>query len=132
MSVETNKAIVRRLFEEVYNRRNVATRDEFIAPGFVNHNASFQVCGPEGAKRAAAAQFDAFPDCHTTIEDIIAEGDKVVVRATDHFTDQRDGKQVALTWIEILRLENGKVVEAWAEADMSPILGLLRDALARK
>ena len=76
--------------------------------------------------------FDAFPDYHTTIEDIIAEGDKVVVRATDHFTDQRDGKQVALTWIEILRLENGKVVEAWAEADMSPILGLLRDALARK
>ncbi len=132
MSAETNKAIVRRLFEEVYNRRNLAAMDEFIAPDYVNHNASFQVRGPEGAKRAAAAQFEAFPDLHTTIEDIIAEGDKVVVRATDHFTDQRDGKQVALTWIEILRLENGKVVEAWAESDMSPILGPLRDALAHE
>jgi predicted ester cyclase len=106
--------------------------DEFIAPDYVNHNASFQVRGPEGAKRAAAAQFEAFPDLHSTIEDIIAEGDKVVVRATDHFTDQRDGQQVALTWIEILRLENGKVVEAWAEADMSPILDRLNEALARK
>jgi predicted ester cyclase len=132
MSVETNKAIVRRLFEEVYNRRNLAAMDEFIAPGYVNHNASFQVRGPEAAKRAAAAQFDAFPDLHTTIEDIIAEGDKVVVRATDHFTDQRDGQQVALTWIEILRLENGKVVEAWAEADMSPIQEQLNEAFAQR
>jgi predicted ester cyclase len=131
MSAEINKAIIRRLFEEVYSRRNLAAMDEFIAPDFVNHSAPFPVRGPEGAKRAAASQFDAFPDCHTTIEDIIAEGDKVVVRATDHFTDQREGQQVALTWIEILRLENGKVVEAWVEADMSPILGPLRDALAR-
>jgi predicted ester cyclase len=131
MSAETNKATVRRLFEEVFGRRNVAALDEFLAPGYVNH-ASIRVRGSEGAKRAVAAQFQAFPDLHTTIEDIIAEGDKVVVRATDHFTHQPDGKYVTLGWIEILRLENGKVVEAWAEADMSPILEQLNDAFARK
>ena len=132
MSAETNKAIVRRLFEEVFNRKNVAALDEYIAADFVNHSAPFPVRGPEGAKRGAAAQLEAFPDLHTTIEDMIAEGDKVVVRAVDHFTRQPDGEQVALSWIEILRLENGKVVEAWAEADMSPILGPLRDALAHE
>jgi predicted ester cyclase len=132
MSVETNKAIVRRMFEEVYNRRNVEAVDEFIAPSFLNHNASFQVRGPDEVKRAAAAQIEAFPDFDTTIEDIIAEGDKVVVRATDRFTHPADGRQVALTWIEIVRLENGKVVEAWAEADMSSIVGPLNEALARK
>jgi predicted SnoaL-like aldol condensation-catalyzing enzyme len=132
MSVESNKAIVRRLIEEIYNRRNPAAIDELIAPEFVNHSAPFPVRGPEGVKRGAAAQYDAFPDSHTTIEDVIAEGDKVVVRATDRFTDQRDGKQMVLTWIEILRLENGQVVEAWIEADMGPIAERLRQALARK
>jgi predicted ester cyclase len=131
MLVETNKAIVRRLFEEVYNRRNWQPWTTLLLRTF-NHNASFQVRGPKTAKQAAAAQFDAFPDSHTTIEDIIAEGDKVVVRPTDHFTRQPDGKQVALTWMEILRLENGKVVEAWAEAGMSPIPGPLNEALARR
>ena len=48
MAVETNKAIVRRLFEEVYTRRNVAATDEFIAPGFVNHSAPFPVRSPDG------------------------------------------------------------------------------------
>ena len=119
MSSETNKAMIRRLFEEVYNRRDVAAMDEFMAPDFCNHNASFQVRGLEQVKRAAAAQLDAYPDFHTTIEDLIAEGDKVVVRATDHFT-QPDGKRVALSWIEILRLENGKVVEAYAARGTAP------------
>jgi len=132
VSTESNKAIVRRLLEEVFNGRNVAVMDELIAPELVNHNAPVPARGPDGAKRGAAAQLEAFPDLHTTIEDMIAEGDKVVVRATDRFTRKDDGQQVALTWIEILRLEGGKVAEAWVEADMSPILGPLRDALAQE
>ncbi|HVP20898.1 MAG TPA: ester cyclase [Anaerolineaceae bacterium] len=128
MSIETNKAIVRRIFEEIFNNRNFPVVDELIAPDYINHNVSLAVQGPEGVKKMAIAQFKAFPDLHTTIEDIIAEGDKVVVRATDHFSHQPDGKKIALTWIEILRLENGKAVEAWFEADLSSLIERFKDA----
>ncbi len=129
MSAETNKAIVRRLIEEVYNHKHLATVDELIAPNFVNHNTvSLEAFGPNGVKRAAMAQFAAFRDLHTTLEDVIAEGDKVVVRGTDSFIHQPDGKAVKITWIEIFRMENGKAVEAWAETDSRLFLEQLRDA----
>jgi predicted SnoaL-like aldol condensation-catalyzing enzyme len=119
MSSKNNKEIVIRFFEEVFNGRNIQLVDEFIAPDFINHNASIKVRGAEGVKRGVLAQFQAFPDIHTTIEDIIAEGDKVVVRACDHFTPRPNGKTIELTWIEIIRLENGKLAETWVEVDMS-------------
>ncbi len=115
---ESNKTIVSRFFEEAFNHRNIALVDEFIAPNFKNHTASIHVQGLEGVKRSFQAQFEAFPDIHTAIEDMIAEGDKVAVRASDRFTQPSDGKPVELTWIEILRLENGKLAEAWIEADL--------------
>jgi predicted SnoaL-like aldol condensation-catalyzing enzyme len=118
MPVESNKAIVCQFIVEVFNQRNILLVNELVSPDFVNHNASIHVRGPEGVKRGLTAQFQAFSDIHTTIEDIIAEGDKVVVRGRDPFTQQADGKPVELTWIEILRLENGKLAEAWVEADM--------------
>lgn len=121
MTTKSNKKVVNRFFEEVFNKRNLELVDEFISPNFINHNSSMQVRGIEGVKRGIKAQVEAFPDIHTTIEDIIAEGDKVVVRARDRFTQQPDGKQVELTWTEIIRLEDGKLAEAWVEADMSSI-----------
>lgn len=116
-----NKKVVNRFFEEAFNKRNLALIDEFVSPDFTNHNSSMHVRGIEGVKRGFIAQFAAFPDIQTTIEDLIAEGDKVVVRARDRFTQPSDGKPVELTWIEIIRLEDGKFAEAWVEADMSSI-----------
>jgi predicted ester cyclase len=79
MSVEENKALLRRFFEEVYNKGNLAVADELVAEGYVSHNElDIQVLGPEGIKRAATMQRDAFPNLHTTIEDLIAEGNEVV------------------------------------------------------
>ena len=121
MSVDYNKIIVRRFFEEVFIKRNISLVDELVSPNFINHNASIQVLGVEGVRRAAIAQLSGFPDIHTAIEDIIAEGEKVVVRGRDHFTQQPEGKPIELTWIEILRLEDGKLAEAWVEADMRPL-----------
>jgi predicted ester cyclase len=117
MSAKKNKEIVIRFFEEVFNHRNIDYLEGRIAPNYTNHNFSFQVQGPEGIKRAVEAQFKAFPDLHTTLEDIIAEGDKVVVRCIDHFTLQPAGVQVSFPWIEIIRLENGMLAEAWVEMD---------------
>jgi predicted SnoaL-like aldol condensation-catalyzing enzyme len=121
MTTKSNKAIVSRFFEEVFNKRNLELVDEFISPNFINHNSSMHVRDAEGVKRGFKAQFEAFPDIHTTIEDIIAEGDKVVVRARDRFTQPPDRKPIELTWIEIIRLQDGKLAEAWVEADMSSI-----------
>lgn len=126
-ATETNKAIVRRFFEEAFNQRNLALVDEFVAPEYINRNPSIQIAGPAGVKRALTAQFETFPDIHTTIEDIVAEGDRVVVRMLDRYT-QPDGTQDSLSWIEILRLKDGKFIEAWFEADTKP----LRDMLLKK
>jgi predicted ester cyclase len=82
--VEENKALLRRFFEEVYNRGNLAVADELVAEGYVSHNKlDSQVLGPEGIERAATMQRDAFPNLHTTIEHLIAEGNEVVVRGRD-------------------------------------------------
>jgi len=126
MSIENNKAMIRRMFEEVYNQGNYDVADELFAENYVSHNGlGLTVLGPEGIKRVAAMQRTAFPDLHSTIEDLIAEGDKVVVRGIDHGTHLGEflgypptGKPIAITWIDIFRVENGKLAEAWLEVDM--------------
>ena len=120
MSIETNKAIVSRFYEQVYNRRNLGIIDEAVAEYIVNHNS--KVRRLEDARLSIAALLARFPDLQVTLEDIIAEGDKVVLRGIDRFTHQPDGKPSSLTWIEIIRMENGKFVEAWIEADMRSFL----------
>ncbi len=129
MSAEQNKRIVRRFFEEVFNKRKLDLIDQFIAPGYVNHNSLAPVKGPEGVRRINEAELQAFPDIQTVIEDIIAEGDKVVVRCTDHFTRPSDRVKLMLPWIEIIRLENGKAVEGWFEGDPTPLRSDLEAAL---
>jgi predicted ester cyclase len=123
MSTQTNKAIARRFFEEVYNNRNLAVLDEILAPDIVNHNTD--VRGRETARKFITANIAMFPDVHVNLEDVIAEGDKVVVRGTDHFTVPQTGKKMALTWIEIMRIEKDMIAEAWAELDMSAIADIL-------
>ncbi len=132
MSAADNKAAVKRFFEEVFNQRKLDRIEQFIAPTYVNHNSLGLIQGPEGVRRINAAEFEAFPDIQTTIEDLIAEGDKVVIRCTDHFTRPSDGAKMMLPWIEIIRLENGKAVEGWFEADATPIRAGLDAALTAK
>jgi len=117
MSTETNKIMVRRFFEEVFNHRNLAVMDEILASDIVNHNT--RVHGLENAKRLITSIIASYPDRHVTLDDFIAEGDKVCVRGTDQFTEPNGGKKVSIPWIEILRIEDGKAVEAWAVEDMS-------------
>jgi len=115
MSAETNRASVRRFFGEVYNYRNLGILDEILDPDVVNHNT--RVHGLEGAKLYIASINAKCPDILSTLTDTVADGDKVVVGGSTSFTHQSDGKQVSLSWIEILRLKHGNIVEAWFEAD---------------
>ena len=81
MSVEENKALVRRFYEECLNKKNVALVDELIAPDSVwHHSSGGETYGSEKWKQLAPRLFDTYSDYHVTIEDIVAEGDKVVVR----------------------------------------------------
>jgi len=113
MSLEENKAIVRRFIEE-FNKRNLAIIDELVSPDYVDHDR--KVRGRETdfnhGKQAIAKILQDYPDLHTTIEDIIAEGDKVWYLEKDTGTDS-SGKKMDATSLAILRIVNGKFVESW-------------------
>src|SRR3954470_19744417 len=90
MSLEENKAIIRRLFDEVWNTGNVDLLDELLAPGFVDHAAEMGGDDPTraGFKTQARPFGSAFPDGRSHIDDLIAEGDRVVARWTDGGTQR--------------------------------------------
>jgi len=133
MSTEENKALMHRIYEEVFNQKNLVAIDDFIAPNFVNHSAA--QLGMTGGDLEHVKQFlsmvmQVFPDLHYTVEDLVAEGDKVVARLTISGTQQGafmgippTGKHATISDIEIFRIANGKGVETWVQADY---LGLLQ------
>jgi predicted ester cyclase len=83
MSTEANKAALRHFYEEVFNKQNRAAIDEFIDPNQVDHAAPPGTPGGlAGARQTIGMYLTAFPDLHFTIEDMIAEGDKLVARLT--------------------------------------------------
>ena len=138
MSVEENKAVVRREMEELFNHTgNLDLVDEIIAPNYVSYEpTSGEVRGIEGARQFAATYRDAFPDLQNDIEDMVAEGDKVVVRFRGRGTHEGEteafgpptGKRMEITGITIKRLSEGKIVEAWTNFDalgMMQQLGLI-------
>ena len=122
MSVEENKAIFRRIVEEGFNKGNLAIVDELVATDHVNHTDN--VHGPEEYKQFITMYRTAFPDLHMTIEDQIAEGDKVVNRWTSRGTHKGDlmgipptGKQTTVTGMYVARIIGGKIVEEWGNFD---------------
>ena len=107
----------------------MAVLEELVAPDYVYHGP-FGEMDLEGVKPLYTAFLTAFPDAHVVVEDLIAEGDKVVARFTMRGTHQGEfigisptGKQVSWTGIEIARIEDDKLVEGWVSSDY---LGLLQ------
>jgi predicted ester cyclase len=123
--VEGNKAVIRRFVEEVQNNKNWDVYDELNAEDFVNHSAPPGVPNDrEGGKMYLGAFMGAFPDCHFTIDDMIAEGDQVVTKKTFTGTHTAElngipptGKRVTLQFADIMRVRNGKIVEHWLTMD---------------
>jgi predicted SnoaL-like aldol condensation-catalyzing enzyme len=117
MSLEQNKEFVRQHFEEFVNRKNLDVADRNFAPDYQEHGTDAPpdyLPGPAGPKRYLAAAFKRFPDIHVTIEDIIAEGDKVVVRNTWRATDRSNGQRIEFGGIVIWRIARGQLLERWA------------------
>lgn len=82
MSIEKNKALMRRSFEEIFNKGNFEIVDEICGEDFVGHAPPDEIKGPEGIKQEVTGQRNAFPDLHITILDQIADGDMVAKRWT--------------------------------------------------
>ena len=97
MSLEENKALVRRIFEEGFNQNKPEVFDELIAPNYVNHDFPTPAPGPEGIKTIARMFLAAFPDQRATIEEEFAEGDTVITRAYFTSTYQGDFQGIAPT-----------------------------------
>ena len=124
---EGNKDLARRFMEEVYNKGNVDFIDEVVAYDYVAHDPSSPEGtggGADGAKRFVETYRGALPDLRMTVEDLIAEGDKVVTRWTARGTHQGvlmgippSGNRVEVTGISVDRIEGGKFVEGWSNYD---------------
>ena len=130
MSTEDNKALVRRFYEEVFNQRNLALVDQLFTTNHMFHNPPTTLHGREEFKQLLSVYITAFPDARFTVEDEIAEGDRVASRYTFRGTHQGElmgipptGKQVTVTGIIINRIAGGQSVEGWLNFDA---LGLLQ------
>lgn len=126
MGIERNKAIARRFIEEILGRGNFDLLDEITADNYADHNLPAGVTPRQsiGAFRAG------FPDVEVTVEDVLAEGEKAVVRYTIRGTNTGSffgmpptGKSVRMSGISVYRIVGDKLVEGWVEYDQ---LGLLQ------
>lgn len=130
MGTEKNKEMVRRLYEEVVNKNNIDLVDKFV-PANAIENEDLNYPGRESFKKFFTAFRAAFPDLHFEIEDMIAEGDKVVVRITvtgtnngvgDFMGIAPTGKKIKMETIDIFRFEGEMMIEHWGRTDT---LGML-------
>ncbi len=122
---EENKAIVKGFFEELFNKHSLDSIDKFLSADYVEHMAPPGT--PPGVgifKQLFGMYLNAFPDLHTAFDDVIAEGDKVVVRSTTGGTHTAEfmgmaptGRQFEISEIHIVRVSDGKIVEHWGSLD---------------
>jgi steroid delta-isomerase-like uncharacterized protein len=140
---EMNKARTRSFYDEVFNTGKVELADQYIAAGAIDHEVMPGQSDPQPALanfKAFMAEFrTAFPDMKVQVMDLIAENDKVVARLRLTGTNKgpfmgqpATGKSVSFEFIDILRIENGKMVEHWGIADHAALMAQLAPAPQRK
>jgi steroid delta-isomerase-like uncharacterized protein len=130
MSTEKNKALVRRFFEMGPSKGDLSAADELLAPNFALHTPLPSAPGIPGMNDVIVACRAAFEHLDVTVEDMVAEDDKVAARFTARGIHKGSfmglpptGKSITMSGIEIFRIENGKIAELWGEANL---LGLMQ------
>ena len=130
MSTEENKSIVRRLLEEGINQRNTSVFDDLVGANYVNNTFPAPARGPEAYKQTLGLFLAGFPDMHITVEGEVGEGDMVSTRG--YFTGTHSGefmgipptgKQINVRYIEMWRVQDGKLGENWVQMDQ---LGMMQ------
>ena len=142
MSIKGNKMLVRRMNEEIWTEKNHDVIDELIAPNCVFHAGDREFRGPDGYKTFFDAYVTAFPDLSIQINDLIAEGDHVVMSYTARGQHtgplmgiNPTGKQVKVGGVSISRFENEKMVEGntlWNEMSLMQQIGVVPESVGRK
>jgi predicted ester cyclase len=133
MSIEQNKAIMRRMVEEVWNKGNLAAADELFAPNHTSPSAPDLPPGPASVKMLASMFRAAMPDYHIDIDMIVADEKQVAARFTQSGTHsgaelmgmKPTGKKATWTEIGVLQIQDGKVVQSWYEVDMLSMINQL-------
>lgn len=131
MITQNNEALVRSYIEEVFNNRNLAALADFLAPDEVDHTLPPGMpTNITGTTQAISMFLKAFPDLRITIDESVAEGDKVVIRYTSHGTQRGPfivipptGREIAVSSYLTARIADGKIVEFWGLDDQ---LGMLQ------
>ena len=126
MDIQENKAIIRRYFDEALNQRKPTTVDEIFSEQFIGYAPSGAISDLNAFKNALAMSHQAFPDLHVTIEDQIAEGDKVTTRWKASATHlgtfagvvPPTNKRVTLTALHVHQIVDGKIVVLWEQLDL--------------
>jgi steroid delta-isomerase-like uncharacterized protein len=121
---EQNKTLARRWFEDLFSRGNLDVANEILSAEFVDHLTHEDERGLEELKHYVGIYRTAFPDIQDTVEDIVAEGDKVVVRWTSGGTHQGEfmgvaptGRHVRFSGMRLFRIAENKIVESWVNID---------------
>ncbi len=131
MSAEDNKALVRRWFEELFNEAKLDLADEIVTPDHVSHDPSTpeHLPGPEGERQLVTLVRGAFPDGRISIEDLVAEGDRVAVCWTFRGTHRGEFrgiaptvKEVEMGAMDLVRIAGGKKAETWSNVDMMAMM----------
>ena len=129
MSTEENKALVRRFVEEFWSEGNMSAADELMAPDAEIHMPTGEVVDIDGLKSFAATFRESFPDWHSTVEELIAEGDKVAERWTGRGTHRGElqgipptSKRVEVPGSVFYRIVGGKIVEFRGQLDMMSLM----------
>jgi steroid delta-isomerase-like uncharacterized protein len=134
MSIEANKAVVMRVVEEMWNRGDPAAVEELIVPEMVEHGAFGAGIGGRDDAHATVTHFRAaFPDLKLDVEQLIAEGDDVVLHWVGQGTHEGEfmgmppsGTKVTARGLDIYRIANGQVVEHWGYPDVAGLMAQLR------
>jgi predicted ester cyclase len=130
MSLEENKSLVRRYIAEVWHTTGTVTVDRFFAANYKRYlSPTAEPLNLDGQRQRITGLREAFPDLHFTIEDLIAEGDRVVFRSTIRGTHRGafqgippTGRRVTVGLIDIVRVEDGRFVEHWGGPDLFDLL----------
>jgi steroid delta-isomerase-like uncharacterized protein len=129
--LEANKAVSRRLVDEAFNAGRLEAIDELVSDGYLGHDPATPgpITGRQGIKQQIAGYRSAFPDVTVTIEDQVAEHDRVVTRWTARGTHEGElfgigptGRQATVSGITIDRIVGGRIVESWDNWDTFGLL----------
>jgi len=129
-TLSANKAVVLRSEAELWSKGNLAVADELYSPDFVCHFVEgIEWKGLNGIKSAVLSHRASFPDWHENVEDIIAEGDRVVIRITSTGTQRGEfagipptGRKITIEEFHIYRLAGGRIIEQWGMPDVQGLM----------